>query len=104
MPEFAFRFVCLDELATGELQKNDVICRCLPSCYSIQYDAEILKAEFNVENYFKQLENIFDVSIERPDEWVFHINDLFLLQKVFIYIALKLKYNIKHNYNKEKKY
>ncbi|XP_026322231.1 pickpocket protein 28 [Hyposmocoma kahamanoa] len=57
-----------DELAMGALEAdlglpdNGKACRCLPSCYSIQYDAEILKTSFDVQNYFKHLEVIMNDS------------------------------------------
>lgn len=56
LPMYFYKiYIILDELATGEIVQDDISCRCLPSCYSIQYDAEILKTEFNVIDHLKQL-------------------------------------------------
>lgn len=33
-----------------EASDKNRTCRCLPSCYSVDYDAEILKTDFNLKN------------------------------------------------------
>ncbi|KAJ2952351.1 hypothetical protein O0L34_g4636 [Tuta absoluta] len=50
----------LKELSTAEI-KNDMSddipkCQCLPLCDAVQYDAEILKTNFRVQDYFRYLE------------------------------------------------
>ncbi|XP_049870120.1 pickpocket protein 28-like isoform X2 [Pectinophora gossypiella] len=57
----------LDELSVAELEANvDGInasaCQCLPSCDSVQYDAEILKTDFKIQSLLKNMEAIHNTS------------------------------------------
>lgn len=36
-------------------------CHCLPSCNSIDYDADVVQTEFDLEIFLKSIKSLYDV-------------------------------------------
>ncbi|XP_073942533.1 pickpocket protein 28-like [Choristoneura fumiferana] len=62
----------IDELASRSLKfKMDETCNCLPSCASVQYDAEILKTMFDFKKAYIINRTAYDKSQRKEDEFEF---------------------------------